>query len=76
MNENEFMVESFREATAAYSRGKVPVGAVFVKDSEIISRAGNEDLARCVVMQCSKPKSLVLFQVRKHSYEEKNRATP
>lgn len=32
---------AFAEAEAAASRGEVPVGAVVVKDGEIIARAGN-----------------------------------
>jgi tRNA(adenine34) deaminase len=47
MNDKEFMIEAFKEAVAAYERGECPVGAVLVKDGQIISRAGNEELARC-----------------------------
>jgi len=47
MNDNQYMVEAFKEAFAAYERGECPVGAVFVKDNQIISRAGNEELAQC-----------------------------
>ena len=35
---------AFREARAASARGEVPVGAVIVKDGEIIAAAGNRTL--------------------------------
>ncbi|WP_439649889.1 nucleoside deaminase [Gymnodinialimonas hymeniacidonis] len=37
----DFMPEALAEAHAAAARGEVPVGAVVVKDGEIIARAGN-----------------------------------
>lgn len=41
-----FMKAALAEAQAAALRGEVPVGAVVVREREIISRAGNETLAR------------------------------
>lgn len=38
---NDFMKEALREARRAAWRGEVPIGAVIVKDGEIISRAHN-----------------------------------
>lgn len=35
------MALAFAEAEAAAARGEVPVGAVIVRDSEIVARAGN-----------------------------------
>lgn len=46
MNDVEYMMEALKEAVAAYERGETPVGAVFVKDEKIISRAGNEEHAK------------------------------
>ncbi|MBR2674399.1 MAG: tRNA adenosine(34) deaminase TadA [Mogibacterium sp.] len=41
-NEDEsFMLEALKEAEAASNEGEVPVGAVIVKDGEIIARAHN-----------------------------------
>jgi cytidine deaminase len=37
----DFMPEALAEARAAAARGEVPVGAVAVKDGQIIARAGN-----------------------------------
>ncbi|MFC5443578.1 nucleoside deaminase [Rhizobium halophytocola] len=36
------MAAAIEEARAAGARGEVPIGAVLVKDGEIIARAGNE----------------------------------
>lgn len=36
-----FIKEALREAVLAYKKGEVPVGAVIVKDNEIIARAHN-----------------------------------
>jgi tRNA(adenine34) deaminase len=47
MNDKDYMAEAFKEALAAYERGECPVGAVFVIDGKIISRAGNEELSQC-----------------------------
>ncbi|MFN3719735.1 MAG: nucleoside deaminase [Rhizobium rhizophilum] len=42
---NGFMEAAFAEARAAGARGEVPIGAVVVRDGEIIGRAGNETRA-------------------------------
>ena len=44
MNETHFMQLALQEATAAASRGEVPVGAVIVEvsDSRILARTGNQ----------------------------------
>lgn len=39
--QEEFMMEALKEAKKAYNKLEVPVGAVIVKDGEIISRAHN-----------------------------------
>ena len=41
MTDLEYMREAFAEALAAYDEGEYPVGAVVVRGSEILSRAGN-----------------------------------
>lgn len=41
MNKN-FMLEALNEAKKAYSEGEVPVGAVIVKDGEIIAKCHNQ----------------------------------
>lgn len=38
---NLFIKEALKEAVLAYKKGEVPVGAVIVKDNEIIARAHN-----------------------------------
>ncbi len=43
---SQFMAKALEEAKAAADRGEVPVGAVLVCDGKIVSRAGNETLAR------------------------------
>lgn len=43
---NGFMEAAFAEARAAGDRGEVPIGAVVVRDGEIIGRAGNETRAQ------------------------------
>src|SRR3990172_2636416 len=43
MNEIEFMRMALVEAREAFSRGEVPVGAVIVKEGEIITAARNEN---------------------------------
>ena len=40
-NDHRFMIEALAEAEAAMDRGEVPVGAVVIRDAEIIARAGN-----------------------------------
>ena len=43
MNEKElFMIEALKEAKKAYKKLEIPVGAVIVKDGEIIARAHNQ----------------------------------
>ncbi len=42
---NGFMEAAFAEARAAGARGEVPIGAVVVRDGEILGRAGNETRA-------------------------------
>jgi tRNA(adenine34) deaminase len=42
MIKNEFMKRAIENAKIAYSNGDVPVGAVIVKDGEIIAEAYNE----------------------------------
>ncbi len=37
----DFMPDALEEARAAATRGEVPVGAVVVKDGQILARAGN-----------------------------------
>ena len=41
-----FMFEAYREALCAYDENEIPVGAVVVKDGEIIARAHNDREAR------------------------------
>lgn len=38
---NKFMIEALTEAKKAFQLGEVPIGAVIVKDGEIIARAHN-----------------------------------
>lgn len=42
---NGFMEAAFEEARAAGERGEVPIGAVVVREGEILGRAGNETRA-------------------------------
>lgn len=42
---NGFMEAAFEEARVAGERGEVPIGAVVVRDGEILGRAGNETRA-------------------------------
>ncbi|HEY7466514.1 MAG TPA: nucleoside deaminase [Dehalococcoidia bacterium] len=44
MKQDELMAEAFKEAQKAYDRGECPVGAVLVRDGEIVARAGNEEV--------------------------------
>ena len=39
-----FMMQAFEQAQLAAKRGEVPVGAVIVKDGEIVSANGNRRL--------------------------------
>jgi tRNA(adenine34) deaminase len=43
----EFMQQALDEARAAAVAGEVPVGAVLVKDAEIIARSGNRTIRDC-----------------------------
>jgi len=43
MDDRTLMAEALLEALAAYDRGECPVGAVLVRDGEIIARAGNRE---------------------------------
>lgn len=47
MNFTSFMDAALDEARAAGARGEVPVGAVVVKDGQIIGRGGNATRAGC-----------------------------
>lgn len=38
---NNFMIDAVNEAKKAYKKGEIPVGAVIVKDGEVIARAHN-----------------------------------
>jgi tRNA(adenine34) deaminase len=42
---NNFMAIAMEEARAAGARGEVPVGAVVVRDGEVLAKAGNRTLA-------------------------------
>jgi tRNA(adenine34) deaminase len=42
---NNFMAIAMDEARAAGARGEVPVGAVVVRDGEVLAKAGNRTLA-------------------------------
>ena len=42
---NNFMAIALDEARAAAARGEVPVGAVVVRDGEVLAKAGNQTLA-------------------------------
>jgi tRNA(adenine34) deaminase len=44
MNDAELMSVALEEAKAAYERGECPIGAVIVRDDEIIARAGNREV--------------------------------
>ena len=41
MTDAEYMLEALKEARKAYDLGEIPIGAVIVKDDEIISRHHN-----------------------------------
>ncbi len=41
MNDKYFMKEALKEAELAYAKDEVPIGAIIVKDQEIIARAHN-----------------------------------
>ena len=46
-NNEFFMNEALKEAKKAYKKEEIPVGAVIVKDGEIISRAHNLKESKC-----------------------------
>ena len=41
MNDIDFMMEALKEAEKAFAKSEVPVGAIVVKDGEIIARGHN-----------------------------------
>ncbi|ODT07616.1 MAG: tRNA-specific adenosine deaminase [Mesorhizobium sp. SCN 65-20] len=41
MKRPDFMAQAFAEAEAAAERGEVPIGAVIVRGTDIVARAGN-----------------------------------
>lgn len=45
--DERFMRLAFEEARAAQARGEVPIGAVLVKDDEVIASAGNQTRGDC-----------------------------
>jgi tRNA(adenine34) deaminase len=45
--ETEFMQQALIEAREAAASGEVPIGAVLVRDGQIISRAGNRTIRDC-----------------------------
>ena len=50
MNDIEFMSLALEEAKMAYENGEVPVGAVLVKDNQVISSSYNQkDLKNCAI---------------------------
>ena len=44
MNDREIMAVAFEEAKAAHERGECPVGAVIIRNGDIIARAGNREI--------------------------------
>lgn len=47
---NPYMLEAIKEAEKAASLGEVPVGAVLVKDGEIISRGHNRTIQKNMIL--------------------------
>ena len=43
----DFMQLALQEAQAAAAAGEVPIGAVFVRDEQVIARAGNRTIRDC-----------------------------
>lgn len=44
MNDREIMAVALAEAKAVYERGECPVGAVIVRNGDIVARAGNREI--------------------------------
>ncbi len=44
MDDREIMAVAFEESKAAYARGECPVGAVVVRNGDIVARAGNREI--------------------------------
>jgi tRNA(adenine34) deaminase len=44
MNQDDLILEAFKEAERAYERGECPVGAVIARDGVILARAGNQEI--------------------------------
>lgn len=47
MNQEEYMQEAIKEARKAYKKEEIPVGAIIVKDGEIIARGHNLKETKC-----------------------------
>ena len=45
--QEKFMKEALKEARKAYNKLEIPVGAVIVKDGQIIARAHNQKETKC-----------------------------
>ncbi len=41
LSKEKYMAEALKEATKAYNKGEIPVGAIIVKDDKIVARAHN-----------------------------------
>lgn len=41
LSKEKYMEEALKEATKAYNKGEIPVGAIIVKDDKIVARAHN-----------------------------------
>ena len=63
MNDIEFMTLALKEAKIAYQNGEVPVGAVLVKDNQVIASSHNQKDSKncaifhaeiCCIMEASK----------------------
>ncbi len=44
MTPTDLMREAFREAQKVYARGECPVGAIIVREGDILARAGNREI--------------------------------
>jgi tRNA(adenine34) deaminase len=47
MSDEDFMRIALAEAKAAGDKGEIPVGAIIVRDGDILARAGNSNRASC-----------------------------